>query len=143
MYGQGGGDRLTGGAGNDNLIGGDGVDTLIGGTGVDRMRGDAAADRFVFDDADSGVGTSADSIISFGSLDVIDLSAIDANTGSAGDQAFTWKGGGALTGAGQLHYVVSGPDKIIEGSTDADAAPEFAVLLPAYAFTPNSGDFIL
>jgi Ca2+-binding RTX toxin-like protein len=143
VWGGNGADWILGGAGNDSLIGGSGADTITGGTGVDRLRGDGGVDRFVFDDADTGVGASADSIISFGSLDVIDLSATDANTGSAGDQAFTWKGGGALTGAGQLHYVVSGANKIIEGSTDADAAPEFAITLQSYAGTPNSGDFIL
>ena len=60
-----------------------------------------------------------------------------------GDQAFVWKGAGALTGAGQLHYLVSGADRIIEGSTDADSAPEFQILLESYAGTPNAGDFIL
>jgi Ca2+-binding RTX toxin-like protein len=142
-YGGNGNDWLLGGAGNDSLIGGDGADTLTGGVGVDRMRGDVGLDRFVFDDGDSGIGASRDVIVSFGALDVIDLAAVDAKAGVAGDQAFAWIGNAAFTGAGQLRYTVSGADKVIQASTDADTAPELEILLLGYAGTPNAGDFLL
>jgi serralysin len=143
LYGRDGDDTLMGGAGNDSLIGGGGVDTLTGGTGVDRMRGDAGLDRFVFDDGHTGTGAARDVIVGFGSLDVIDLAAVDAKAGMAGDQAFTWIGSAAFTGAGQLRYAVSGADKIIQGSTDDDPAAELAILLLTYAGTPDAGDFLL
>jgi hypothetical protein len=107
------------------------------------MRGDAGVDHFVFDDGDSGVGAARDVIVSFGGLDVIDLSAVDAKAGVTGDHAFTWIGNAAFTGAGQLRYAVAGADKIIQGSTDGDAAAELEILLLGYAGTPNAGDFLL
>jgi Ca2+-binding RTX toxin-like protein len=143
VYGGNGNDRILGGPGNDSLVGGDGADTITGGAGVDRMRGDVGLDRFVFDDGDSGVGAARDVIVSFGALDVIDLAAIDAKAGVAGDQGFGWIGNAAFTAAGQLRFVLSGADRIVEGSTDADAAAEFQILLLGYAGTPNAGDFIL
>jgi hypothetical protein len=107
------------------------------------MRGDVGLDRFVFDDGDSGVGAARDVIVSFGALDVIDLAAVDAKVGVAGDQGFTWIGSAAFTGAGQLRYAASGADKIIQGSTEGDAAAELEILLLAYGGTPNAGDFLL
>jgi Ca2+-binding RTX toxin-like protein len=142
-YGGNGNDWILGGTGNDSLIGGDGADTITGGLGVDRMRGDVGLDRFVFDDGDSGFGAARDVIVSFSSLDLIDLAAVDANSGLASDQGFTWRGSGGFTGAGQLRYAVSGADKVIQGSTDGDAAAELSILLEAYAGTPNAGDFLL
>ena len=82
-------------------------------------------------------------IVGFAAEDIIDLSAVDAKSGVAGDQAFAWIGNAAFSAAGQLHYVVSGADRIIEGSTDGDTAAEFQILLEAYTGTPNAGDFIL
>ena len=134
---------ILGGTGNDSLIGGNGDDTISGGSGVDQMRGDAGIDRFVFDGSDTGIGAQRDVIVSFAAHDLIDLSAVDANSTIAGDQTFTWIGHAAFSAPGQLHYVVSGADKIIEGSTDNDTAAEFQILLQAYAGTPNAGDFIL
>jgi hypothetical protein len=107
------------------------------------MRGDAGVDRFVFDDGHTGLGAARDVIVGFASNDLLDLSAVDAKSGVAGDQAFSWIGHAAFSAPGQLHYVVSGADKIIEGSTDGDTAAEFQILLEAYTGTPNAGDFIL
>jgi serralysin len=57
--------------------------------------------------------------------DVIDIRNIDGNDLLAGDQAFDFIGGAAFTAAGQLRY--SGG--VLQGSTDADAAAEFAIQL--------------
>src|SRR5205823_2162692 len=117
-------DQILGGAGNDSLIGGNGDDTLTGGTGVDHMRGDAGIDHFVFDDGDSGIGASRDVIVSFSANDLIDLSLVDANSGVAGDQAFTWIDTAAFSASGQLRYEVSGADKIIQANTGGDTAAD-------------------
>jgi Ca2+-binding RTX toxin-like protein len=49
--GNGGGNRLEGGAGQDDLCGLDGVDTLAGGTGADTLTGHDGADLFFFEKA--------------------------------------------------------------------------------------------
>ena len=90
------------------IIGGIGNDTLAGGGGADTLTGGAGANRFVFSVADLG---SSDEITDFSHAhgDKIDLSAIDANSGVAGDQAFSFIGtGGSTHVAGQLHYSSSG-----------------------------------
>jgi VCBS repeat-containing protein len=71
---------LTGGAGADLIAGGGGADVLAGGLG---------ADTFVFTATSDSAPTARDVILDFGTGDKIDLSGIDANTGLAGDQAFT------------------------------------------------------
>ena len=103
IFGLGGSDFLSGGSGNDILdggarsdllLGGAGNDMLIGGAGLDFLAGGAGADTFKFGTGDStggnGFGTG-DFIADFSRAqgDKIDISAIDANFGVAGDQAFT------------------------------------------------------
>jgi len=85
---------IVGGAGNDTLAGGAGADTLAGGTG---------ADHFVFSSADMG---SSDEVWDFShaQADKIDLSAIDANSGVAGDSLLLHRHGWFTHVAGQLHY---------------------------------------
>ena len=103
-----GADSLNGSSGNDTLIGGLGADTLVGGLGKDLMTGGGGLDQFLYSSslAESGVAFSArDAINTFAHGDKIDLTAIDANTLQGGDQAFSWLGAGAFTGAaGQLRF---------------------------------------
>jgi Ca2+-binding RTX toxin-like protein len=102
------GDRLYGRAGNDTLQGGDGWDTLLGGTGADLMIGGTGRDLFQFTHllvSDSSPA-QRDVIADFtpndptpGNIpqvagDLIDLSAIDAATSMAGDQAFGFSANG-------------------------------------------------
>ncbi len=47
LFGQGGNDRLKGGAGNDVLLGGDGDDLIVGGMGRDLLIGGFGRDRLV------------------------------------------------------------------------------------------------
>jgi Ca2+-binding RTX toxin-like protein len=71
---------ITGGAGNDILVGRDGADLLTGHGGADTFRYDATSE--------SAAG-SADQILDFTpGTDKIDLSRIDADTATAGNQAF-------------------------------------------------------
>jgi serralysin len=98
LTGNAGSNQLNGGAGNDRLIGGDGVDFLTGGAGND---------IFVAEINPTKVGSkdgpiSLDVVLDFGAGDKIDLAGIDANTGIAGDQAFTFVGNAAGKGAGEL-----------------------------------------
>ena len=59
-----------------------------------------------------------------GQGDKIDLSAIDADAGTAGDQAFTFIGSGVFTGvAGQLHFDLN----FVEGDVNGDAVADFRI----------------
>lgn len=141
LLGGGGADQLSGGDGsdflygedgNDTLTGGRGGDTLTGGKGRDTMTGGAGNDRFIFlAVADSPVGAGADTITDFVSgRDVIDLSAIDANTKAARDQGFAFIGAlGFSNKPGELRFDAG----VLEGDTDGNGAADFQILLPGLA----------
>ncbi|MBW8727835.1 MAG: hypothetical protein JF625_22150 [Inquilinus limosus] len=115
---------LSGGAGDDRLIGSAGIDTLIGGTGADRF-GLAAATH-------SLVGANADRIADFSRAegDRIDLSAVDANTLVAGNQAFSFIGTGLYTGvAGQLRFATTAGTTTIAGDVNGDRVTDFHIVL--------------
>jgi Ca2+-binding RTX toxin-like protein len=87
LNGGGGADLLFGGRGDDVLNGGGGDDWLWGDLGSDVLTGGGGRDRFAFAAADG----ATDRITDFNAAeDVIDLSAIDANPLSEGDQAFAF-----------------------------------------------------
>ncbi len=82
--------------------------------------------------AESVVGANADLITDFSHAqgDRIDLSAIDANTGVAGNQAFSFIGTGLYTGvAGQLRYAAAGGVTTIAGDVNGDGASDFHIQL--------------
>ncbi|HEX2725990.1 MAG TPA: calcium-binding protein [Beijerinckiaceae bacterium] len=123
-------DTLFGGGGNDSLNGGADSDKLIGGAGADQLIGGLDGDRFIFlSSADSpppGL-TRGDHILDFNRLegDIVDLSAIDADTTVGGNQAFTFALAPTLApGRGELSYAVVGGQIFVQGNTDADAAVE-------------------
>jgi serralysin len=135
-------DRLFGDLGGDTLIGGGGKDMLRGGLGTDRLTGGSSADRFDFDRAaECGIGAARDVITDFirSQADKIDLATIDAKSTVSGNQAFTFVGTKALSGAaGQLRC----SDGIIQGDSNGDGAAdlELQVLGPN---TMQSSDFLL
>ena len=74
--------------------------------------------------------------------DVINVNAIDANTGAGGDQNFSFIGTGAFSAAGQLHYFHSGGNTIIEGNATGTVGAEFQFLVNGL-HTFVAGDFLL
>ncbi|HJT90418.1 MAG TPA: Ig-like domain-containing protein, partial [Mycobacterium sp.] len=83
-------DALTGSSSDNVLMGLAGNDVLVGGAGADVLTGGSGGDRFVFNEISDSSPDGADVITDFvHGTDTIDLSAIDANTSSSGDQAFT------------------------------------------------------
>jgi hypothetical protein len=105
---------------------------MNGGAGRDVMTGGTGSDVFAFGAlADSGVGAAVrDQISDFQSrtvggqtaYDTIDLRLIDANAGTAGDQAFTFLGSGAFTRvAGQLRYGAG----VLQGDVNGDGRADF------------------
>jgi Ca2+-binding RTX toxin-like protein len=129
------GDTLTGSDGNDILLGGSGADTLSGGKGIDRLDGGADADRFVFRTGDTGPDASrADVIAGFETIDRIDLSGIDADHDTAGNQAFTFIGKAAFSGvAGELRFQRAGPVTWIEADTDGNAGADLVIQIDGAA----------
>ncbi|WP_439577096.1 M10 family metallopeptidase C-terminal domain-containing protein [Elioraea sp.] len=133
LDGGAGRDVLYGGDGNDTLLGGAGNDVLVGGTGVDVLTGGAGKDVFLYETLfDSGVGAgNRDRILDFQRpLDVIDLSAIDADPSRAGDQDFVFIGTGAFNGtAGQLRYGHVGNSTIVAADVSGDGLADFEIEL--------------
>jgi Ca2+-binding RTX toxin-like protein len=131
LSGMGANDRLFGGLGNDTLNGGDGNDYLEGGAGLDVYTGGAGRDYFVFRGGDTGstLGT-ADRITDFATGDRISLGPIDADTTSAGNQAFTFVGSGTFTGAaGELRYEQIGGNTFVTGDIDGDRVADLMIRL--------------
>ncbi|MEO3999703.1 calcium-binding protein [Mesorhizobium sp. CAU 1732] len=146
MNGLDGNDYIITGAGNDTLNGGNGNDTLVGGAGADRMSGGAGSDTFLYMAiSDSGVGAAnRDTILDFvRGQDRIDLSALDANTAAAGNQAFSFIGSAAFSGvAGQLRYSSSGNTTFVDADINGDRVSDFQIAVNGTNFMTGS-DFIL
>jgi Ca2+-binding RTX toxin-like protein len=145
LTGNGGKDTLRGGANDDTLYGGMGNDRLIGGTGKDTLHGGADADTFVFGSvAECGLTQAdADRLVDFSSAqgDKIDLSAIDADVNTPGDQAFNFIGNNNAFvpsfGAGQLAF----NGAFVEGDINGDLVVDFRIAVNAASL--SAGDFIL
>ena len=130
--GNAGDDSLAGGDEADTLSGGDGADKMAGGAGKDLPQGNAGADRFVFTIVgDSPPTTTARDVIgNWGAGDRIDVSAIDANTTIAGNQAFVFKGVTTNTGAAaaaELWVYQYGGNTYVIAGVDADGVRDFQV----------------
>ncbi len=124
LLGLGGADTLAGLSGDDVLVGGAGRDLLSGGHGDDVYRFTAASD--------SGAGASRrDKLLDFWSgEDVIDLSAIDANSARSGNQAFSFAGTGAFSGAaGEIRVAAGRVSADLDGDRAADLAIDLQPLL--------------
>lgn len=150
IIGNAGANALYGGAGDDRIEGGAGSDRIEGGLGTDHLFGGAGADVFVFARGDSrsmirsdGKKYLPDVIWDFVSgEDRIDLSAIDANSGTASNDAFTFLGTGAFTGhAGELRYEARGAQLLMLADTDGNGVGDFQIVLTAPGL--QAADFIL
>ncbi len=127
VTGNSGANTLLGLDGNDTLSGGGGVDTLTGGRGNDRMAGGAGADTFILT-ADSIGLKEKDRISDFsnGDGDLINLTAIDANTGADGDQAFTAVA--KFTGtAGEMALSYKGGTTTLKLDVDGDGKADYTL----------------
>jgi len=142
IEGHEGASTLLGGGGNDVLRGNGGDDVLNGGSGRDQLAGGAGADSFVFSSSSHSGSTAATADMIFGFVsgtDHIDLSAIDANWNTGGNQAFSVVT--TLTGAGQMAITTSGADRYLWMSMDADAAAEMVIMVAGRAVVAS--DLIL
>jgi Ca2+-binding RTX toxin-like protein len=166
LYGEGGDDSLTGGGGNDTMYGGTEKDTLFGGQGDDRLFGDAGndtlygnegADRitggagkddlwgqvgndiFVFSAVTDSTNAARDIIQDFViGQDKIDVSAIDASTLAAGNNAFIFRTSytGAASSAASFFGGTAGEIVVARGAqtiamfdTNGDKTADFSIAL--------------
>jgi Ca2+-binding RTX toxin-like protein len=133
LIGNGGNDILLGDSGTDTLLGGAGNDKLTGGADADKLYGEAGADTFVFLDTVLTLDVIYD--FSKAEKDKIDVSAIDANSTLAGNQAFTYIAGAAFSSkAGELRIRnAPGPEDIkstlFEGDLNGDGTGDFSIVV--------------
>ena len=130
LTGNGAANILNGLAGDDALNGGAGNDVLIGDLGADALTGGSGADRFDFNLIAESAGASIDTIADFSrlQLDKIDLSTIDAKTGTPSiNDAFTFIGNDVAFSnvAGQLRF--DSATSTIFGDVDGDNAADFQI----------------
>lgn len=139
LIGGRGNDLLEGGFGRDRLTGGAGDDRLVGGVQGDWLTGGAGNDTFVFTRPRESAPTLRDVISDFRAGDRIDLSAIDARSDHAGNDAFHWIGARAFGGhAGELRH----GHGLVSGDIDGDGTADFVIrVLGAAALAAH--DFVL
>ena len=150
VFGEGGSDTLVGGLKADVLNGGAGADKITGGRGSDLLidSADGEVDTFFFNSAkDSVRGVNRDTILGFSQNDGdnIDLSAIDAKKGVAGNQTFKFIGTQNFHHkAGELHFkqVASQDYTLMEGDINGDGKADFQIELSGL-ITLIKGDFVL
>ncbi|MQW89622.1 M10 family metallopeptidase [Sinorhizobium saheli] len=147
LNGETGNDALYGGLGNDKIRGGGGNDRILGEAGSDHLSGGTGADTFVFKTLSSSTAvlTDRDTIYDFlaSESDRVDLSAIDADTATSGNQAFLFVGTAAFGGKkGELRYVRDTSDTYIYGDVNGDKVADFAIHLDD-AVTLQKGYLIL
>jgi Ca2+-binding RTX toxin-like protein len=152
LTGNGSGNVISGGSGDDTidgvrgsnvLVGAGGSDTLIGGSGHDTLIGGSGNDAFVFDAiSDSSTG-SPDLISDFASGDRINLSSIDADTSSGGDQAFHLGATGGHTGDIVVTYDAGNDRTVLDLYVNGDTTIDSSIWLTGDHSSLASGDFVL
>lgn len=128
LYGRDGDDWVSGGTGADRLFGEGGDDVLYGGSGADYLWGGAGADAFVYGAASDSTASAFDYIRDFSAAagDMVDVSAVDADSGLAGDQAFRVVG--AFTGAaGQMTVSTASGISTLSFDVDGDGAADMVI----------------
>jgi Ca2+-binding RTX toxin-like protein len=145
LFGAGGNDSISGRLGNDRLFGEVGNDRLLGGLGLDVLNGAAGADRFEFrSQNESGkLIATADRITDFAAgVDDIVLSAIDAATGTAGNQAFSFVGAAPFSAEGQVRVTHVGGDTVVGLNTTGPFGADMVIKLEGVV-AMEGDDFLL
>lgn len=131
LYGSGYNDLLFGSQGKDFLYGSAGDDKIDGGSGDDRLTGGRGVDLFVYRSPEDSLTARRDIILDFSRAegDLIDLSAMDADKGVAGNQSFTYIGTSAFSGeAGELRVSYrSGGFAVVTGDVNGDGVEDFNI----------------
>ncbi len=138
---------ITTGAGDDVIDGRGGNDVIIAGTGNDRMTGGTGSDVFVIGNAEVTLSTlnntgrptyQVDTVSDFSLVDGdrIDLSAIDANVNTGGNQSFTLVSSFSHTaGEARVVYVALTNHTAIQLDVDGDGQIDYQINLKGGDFT--------
>ncbi len=149
LVGNGGANTLSGLAGVDTIDGGAGNDRLIGGTGNDLMTGGSGADTFVIlpesvysSKTPAGRALEIDFVYDLSKTegDKVDLSAIDADSALAGDQAFHLVGafskhGGEMT----LAFTAASNQTVLSLDVDGDGKADYQMKLTGDVHLDSAG----
>ncbi|MGZ6016098.1 MAG: M10 family metallopeptidase C-terminal domain-containing protein, partial [Phenylobacterium sp.] len=107
-----------------------GSDVLSGGGGADVLSGGGGADSFVFKALTDSLPGHADDITDLTNGDIIDLSAIDADTTTPGIQAFTLTTGFSdVPGQAVLSYDGVSNKTTLSLDVNGDGASDMNVLI--------------
>jgi trimeric autotransporter adhesin len=120
--------------GSDTLAGGRGDDKLIGAGGPDKLTGGPGNDSFIYLlPSDSKPGGGEDTITDLHNTDYINLSALDADTSTPGDDAFTLVP--VLTGAAgevALRYDTTLHMTVLELENNGDGIVDMRVFITGH-----------
>ncbi|WP_052954427.1 M10 family metallopeptidase C-terminal domain-containing protein [Microvirga vignae] len=125
IAGYDGHDILVGYGGNEDIVGRNGNDTIIGGTGQDALAGSAGYDVFRFDSVSHSTRSSPDNITDFQrGCDKMDLSRMDADTDTAGNQTFKFIGSKVFTG---IDSQLRSENGYVYGDLNVDRTADFTI----------------
>jgi hypothetical protein len=103
------------------------------------MKGGAGNDTYKFTSASAADG---DTILGFEPGDRVDLTAIDANLGAAGDQSFTLVSAATFTAAGQLAVTyetrADGDFTVVQGNTGGNTDADFTIEIEGHHNMTNA-----
>ncbi len=149
LVGTYGRDNLFGFSGSDKLFGKSGDDRLSGGLGADVLSGGLGSDTFVYRAIRESTVKAPDRITDFFHVeadvlrDYIDLSAVDADTKTAGNQDFSWIGADKFSRtAGELRYEARPNHALVLADVNGDGKADMAIRVLGLT-QMHAGDFVL
>jgi len=118
--------------------------TVVGGAGADVLTGGSGADRFVFNAISDSSPDAPDVITDFvHGTDTIDLSAIDADTSSSGDQAFTNLIQSMSVFDHDVSWFESNGNTIVQADVNGNTTADLTIVLTGTNLNLSTTDFRL
>jgi Ca2+-binding RTX toxin-like protein len=137
-------DTLTGKAGTNVLNGLAGNDKLAGGAAADILTGGTGNDTFIFKTKTESSVSAPDLITDFvHGVDQIDLSALDANTRSSGNQAFDFDGNSTSVFKNGVSWYESAGKTVVQADINGDTTADVMITLTGTNLHLSASDFIL
>ena len=134
----------TGNGLNNTITGNASANHITGGLGQDTLTGGGGADTFVFTGLPDSATAKPDTITDFVSgQDLIDLSAIDANSKLAGDQAFHLGATAGHTGDIVVTYDAAHSRTVLDLYVDANGSIDGRIWLTGDHSGMTAADFVL